>query len=75
MDLTDHPCHECLVRACCRDACSVMKDYVLEVLELVVKDPHHRILSNFSPEQIEIIESTANIVRRRREDERRKNNH
>lgn len=69
MDLTN-PCNECIVRACCRDACAVMKEFIVEVLELIIEDPHHGILEEeFSREQADIIISTADMVRRHRENE------
>lgn len=61
-----NPCNECLVRACCSDVCHMMRKYVTDVLEAVINDPHHEVLSNFTEQQVSIILSTANTMRHHR---------
>jgi len=60
------PCEQCLVRACCSEPCVILISYITRVLELVIKDPTHKVLEQFSEHQVTQIRAEANRMRENR---------
>jgi len=74
MKALEDPCIECLVRPCCKIPCSVVRKFILAVLELEIENPHHRAVDRlFSSDQAMLVRSTADIIRRNRINEEGKN--
>ena len=57
------PCTICLVRSCCSESCDTFRDYILDVLNKVVKNPNHEVLKQFSEHQIVQIRSLVKIIK------------
>ena len=51
------------MRSCCSESCDTFRDYILDVLNKVVKNPNHEVLKQFSEHQIVQIRSLVKIIK------------
>ena len=63
------PCEQCLVKVMCSEPCSMLCEYIDNIIKLVVTDPEHEVLGQFPSSQRGMVKRAADIARRNKSDD------